>query len=323
MAILANSFSSYDMVGDREDLSDTIYDISPTDTPFMSNAGRAKAKNTLFEWQTDSLAAVDTANKQLEGDDNPSMAAVSPTTRIANVTQISRKTLAITETEQVVDKAGRKDEWAYQIAKRGSELKRDIESILIATNQAADLGSEAAGRATASLSSFIRTNTNFDATSGSDPAAPNPTPADARNDSSATRAFTETILKSIVQEAWVSGADIGGSSLMVSGTQKQTVSTFTGIATRFKDVGKGQATIVGAADIYVSDFGTFSVVPNRWMRTRDAFLIDWSYVDIAYLRPFKAVELAKTGDNKKGMLIVEYGLKVKNEAALAGVYDLS
>jgi hypothetical protein len=81
--------------------------------------------------------------------------------------------------------------------------------------------------------------------------------------------------------------------------------------------------IIGAADTYVSDFGTLSVVPNRFQRARDMFALDWEYVSVDYLRPFKQEPLAKTGDAEKRLLITEYGLRVKSEAGLAGVFDLA
>ena len=51
MAVVANTFLTYDAKGIREDLSDLIADISPTQTPFQSNVGTREAENRYFEWQ--------------------------------------------------------------------------------------------------------------------------------------------------------------------------------------------------------------------------------------------------------------------------------
>ena len=318
MAVLAGTFKRYEANGIRETLSDVIYNIDPEEVPILSNGGRGKVDNTDYEWQTDSLATPSGANAQLEGDDISTFDSVSPTVRLKNYTQISRKTLIISGTLEATSRAGRKSELSYQAAKRGKELKRDMETIL-ASNQGADVGAAGTARKTGSLLAFIKTNTNFEGT-GSDPIYTN-VPTDPRNDG-ATRAFTETILKNVAQELWTSGGDL--KMLMVGATLKQTVSTFTGIAgIRFNAEGNKPTTIVGAADIYVTDFGNLTIVPNRFMRPRDALFLDPEMYEVVYLRPFKTEALAKTGDAEKRMMLVEWGLKVKNEKGLGGAFDLA
>lgn len=318
MSAIANTFQTYDAKGIREDLSDIIYNISPTETPFMANAGRGKASNTLFEWQTDSLANTNTSNAQLEGDDVSSFDAVSPTVRLGNYTQISRKTVVIAGTEEVVNKAGRKSELAYQLAKKGKELKRDMEAICLA-NQGAAAGNDTTARVTGSILAFIKTNVNL-AGDGANPTYTT-TPTGTRTDGT-VRPVTETILKDVIQQGWTNGANF--STYMVPGVVKQEVSGFAGIATKtYFQSAKDVMPIIGAADVYVSDFGTLSIVPNRFMRTRDGLLFDWEFVSVDFLRPFKQVPLAKTGDAEKRMLIVEYGVRVKNEKALGITADIS
>lgn len=314
MAIVANTFTRYSAIGIREDLSNVIYNISPEETPFISNIGRESVKNTYFEWQTDSLAAASSSNAALEGDDVSSFTAVSPTSRIGNYTQISTKNVVISGTLEALDKAGRRSELTYQLAKLGSELKRDMESSLLA-NQSPVAGNTTTARRTAGLPAFIKTNTDF-GTGGADTSG-----IAARTDGT-QRAFTETLLKNVVAEVWESGGT--PKMLMVGSHNKQTVSGFTGIATRFRDVPAGQqAQIVGAADMYVSDFGTINVVPNRFQRARDAFIVDPQFASMAVLRPIEQTELAKTGDAEKRLMLVEYGLKVNNEAAHGIVADLT
>jgi hypothetical protein len=315
------TYTKYDAVGQREDLTDVIYNISPTDTPIMSSIGKTKATAVNHEWQTDSLAAATTANALVEGADATS-ATLSPTTRYGNLTQIVGKTVQVSGTLEAVDKAGRKSEKAYQLAKGSAEIKRDIETIITA-NQAKVAGDgSSTARKMSSLLSFIKTNTSVGAGTTTAGADPTTIGVSARVDADTTRTFTETMLKEVVREVFSSGGT--PSVLFVSPALKQTVSAFTGLAaTRYQAPVSGQATILAGADIYQSDFGQISIVPNRFMRTRDALLLDPEYAALAYLRPFQTNDLAKAGDSEKTQILAELTLEVKNEAAHGGVFDLN
>lgn len=318
MAIITNTEQTYDRKGLREDLSNMIYNISPTDVPFMSNAGRSSTKQTLTEWQTDSLAAVDTANRHIEGDDTTTFPSAGATVRVGNYTQISKKFVIVADTLEEVDKAGRKSEEAYQLAKRSKELKRDMESICL-DNQAGSAGSSSTGRQIATLGAWVKTNVNK-ASDGTNPSYTSGVPNAIRTDGT-VRTFDETILKDVMQQAFSEGAE--PTTLMVGPFNKTIVSAFTGIATKtIQQTAVKSAAIIGAADFYVSDFGTLSVVANRFQRERDAWFLDFEYVSVAYLRKFRTVKLAKTGDAEKRMLVVEWTLKVHNEAALGLAADL-
>ena len=321
MAAVTNTYTRFDAKGVREDLSNVIYQISPEETPFMSNVGRENVKNTYFEWQTDELAAAVTTNAQIEGDDITSFTAATPTVRLGNYTQISRKDVIISGTLESVDKAGRRSEFSYQMAKKSAELKRDMETTILA-NQAAAAGSTSSARKTGALLAFLTTNTNK-GTGGGDPSYTT-VPDAARTDATTTnlRSFSETLLKDVIQQVWTEG---GTPSMVMAGpVNKQNLSKMAGIASqRFNATGAKPSTIIGAADIYVSDFGNVTIVPNRFQRERDVFVLDTSYAAIAYLRPFQTVELAKTGDAEKRMLLVEWGLKVNNEKAHGLVADLN
>lgn len=317
MAIVTNTFTTFDAKGIREDLSNVITNISPEETPYMSNIGRETISNSLYEWQTDTLAAA-AANKQLEGDDVTSFDAVTATVRLQNYAQISRKTIVLSATEETVNKAGRRSELAYQIAKRGAELKRDQEYTLL-NGAVAAAGNTTTARGTASLQAFIKTNYDMQ-TNGANPSYTT-LPNSARTDGN-VRTFTETILKNVIQQVWTAG---GTPKILMTGpVNKQRVSGFSGIASsRFNiEGGARPATIIGAADIYVSDFGNVQVVPNRFQRERDAFVIDPEYAKLTTLRPYQQVELAKTGDAEKRMLIVEWGHKVLAENAHGIAADL-
>lgn len=318
MSKIANTATTYDVKGLREQLSDVIYNIDPSDTVFVSSAGRGSIKGTFNEWQEDSLAAPSTSNQQLEGDDVQTFGAVTPTVRLGNYAQISRKELIISDTEEVVDKAGRKSEIGYQLGKLGKEIRLDMEAMFL-DNIAADAGSNTVPRKTASMLAFIKTNTDIDAT-GANPTYTN-IPNDARTDGT-QRAFAETQLKSVISAAWKAGAH--PKIVMVGPVNKTKASLFTGIATQYRNnSGTGQATITAAADVYVSDFGVLSIVPNRVQRERDAFVLDFSHIRVDFLRPFKVVPLAKTGDAEKRMLLAEYMLRVNTEKSQGLIADLT
>jgi hypothetical protein len=317
MAIVTNTFTTFDAKGIREDLSNVITNIAPEETPYMSNIGRESVSNSLYEWQTDTLASA-AANKQLEGDDVTSFDAVVATVRLQNYAQISRKTIVLSATEETVNKAGRRSELAYQIAKRGMELRRDQEFTML-NGAVAAAGNTTTARGTASLGAFVKTNVDMQ-TNGANPSYTT-LPNSARTDGN-VRTFTETILKNVIQQTWAAGGT--PKMLMVGPVNKQRVSGFSGIASsRFNiDGGAKPATLVGAVDIYVSDFGNIQVIANRFQRERDAWVIDPDMAKMTTLRPYQQVELAKTGDAEKRMLIVEWGHKVLAENGMGLAADL-
>lgn len=321
MAIITNTIQTFDRKGLREDLTDVIYNISPTDTPFFANAGRSSMEATQTDWQVDSLAAVDTANAQIQGDDYTSFPSAAATTRLGNASQISVKLAIVAGTVGAVKKAGRKDEMAYQVAKRSKELKRDQEAIVFSP-QGGSVGATGTAGTLAGLLAFIKTNTVFNTASvGADPTYTTGIPAAARTDDGTLVTFTEAMLQSALQQQYTEGGE--ATTLMVGPVNKARASTFAGIATKtIQQTAVKAATIVGAADFYVGEFETITIVPNRFQRERDAFLFDWNYVDIMFLRKYATEKLAKTGDAEKRLLLVEWSLKVKNEAALAGIFDL-
>lgn len=312
MAQPSNTFSRYDAVGVREDLSDVIYNISPTETPFLTAAKKSKASNTYHEWQTDSLAAV-ADNKVIEGDD-ATTDALTATTRRGNYTQISDKVVQVSGTVEAVSKAGRAKEMAYQMAKKAAEIKRDMEYALVGLNNARVAGDDSTARELASVQSWIKTNVD----KASDGTNPTGDGTDARTDGT-QRAFTEDQLKAVMQSCWEQGGN--PTVLMTGGYNRRVASGFTGNSTRF-DTGEDKK-LTATIDFYVSDFGTVKLVPNRFMRSRDALVLDMDYWAIAYLRPFSTYDLAKTGDTERKQMIVEYTLEAKNEAASGIVADLT
>ena len=337
MAVVANTFTTYDAKGLREDLSDLISDISPTTTPFQSNIGTRGAEATYFEWQTDALATA-SATPVIEGQDLATFTAITPTARMGNYCQINMRDFIISGTEQRVDKAGRASEVGYQAAKAAKELKRNVEKAAL-LNAGAVAGATAAARVTAGFPAWLKTNVSANGTStpvvppaysGSTPLASAAT--DIWNVFDTPEAFTEAMLKTTMQSCFQNGGE--PSMLMVGPHNKTVVSGFSGIAaSRFNVTGAEPSVIIGAADIYVSDFGNLSVVPNRFFTTiidslggglyNDwAFLIDPDEVKISTLRPYSIETLARTGDADKRMALTEWGLQVSNEAAhgvIAGI----
>lgn len=310
MAIVTGEFLTFSAIGNREDLADVIYNISPTDTPFMGTIGKSKAQAVLHEWQTDALAAA-AANAQLEGDDVTSFTAVSPTTRVGNTCQISYKNVAVSGTQDAVRKAGRKREMVYQLAKRAKELKRDMEYVLC-SNQAPVTGSSTTARQLRPLCGWYSTNTNR-GTGGA-----NGSSTAAATDGT-QRALTESLLKSILQSAWTNG---GNPDLIMTGAFNRTVvSTFTANATRFNEADNKKA--IATVDVYVSDFGEHKVVANRFQRDRDVHVLDTELWALATLRPMFTKDLADTGDSSKAMILSEYTLEARNEAGSGIIADVT
>jgi hypothetical protein len=314
MALPTNTFTTYSAIGNREDLSDGIYRIDPADTPCMTAFEREQATAVNHEWQTQALAAADTSNAVLEGDD-ATTDSTTATVRLGNICQISDKVARVTGTQQAVEHAGRDDELAYQEMLKGLELKRDMESILVGTNQAKNAGNSTTARVTASILSWIKTNTSKGA-SGSDPSAADGT--GTRTDGT-QRAFSEANLKTVLQAIWNSGGK--PDTIFTGGFNKQVFSTFTGRATPTEDTKSKK--IIASVDFYESDFGKLSVTPNRFQRGRDVLVLQTDMWSVAYLkgRRMVSVPLAKTGDSDRRQMLSEYALVARNEKASGGVFD--
>jgi hypothetical protein len=314
MAQPTNSFSSYDAVGNREDLINQIYMVEQTKTPFTSRIAKVTATTTNHEWQTDNLAAAVDSNAVIEGDDATTDAS-SPTTRLGNQTQISDKVARVTGTQQSVEHAGRSSEMAYQISKRMVELKRDIEKSALA-NKAKAVGSDTVARVAAGFESWIATNTSA-GVGGSDPTGNG---TNVRTDGT-QRAFAESNLKSVLALC----ADGGGDpNLILTGSfNKQAASAFSGNGT--KTFEGSSNTLNTAIDIYVSDFGTLEIVYSPFSRDRSALVVDTSLWAMATLpgRAFDQYELAKNGDTDRTQILTEWTLEARNEAGNGIVADLT
>lgn len=316
MTIIQGTFETFSAVGNREDLIDEIYIISPTDTPFQANISKVRATAVLHEWQIDTLAAAG-ANAQIEGDDSSTSGffpTPSATSRISNNTQISRKTVIVSGTQDAVNKAGRKKEIVYQLMKRAKELRRDMEFVL--TNNQTPVPNSSANATTARA---MRPLPNWYSTNTSRGAAGSNGSSTAAVTDGTQRVLTEGFVKSMIQSAWTQG---GEPDLIMTGPfNKTVVSGFTGNNTRMQDTSDGE--LKSAIDIYVSDFGTHKIVPNKFSRDRDLHILTTDLWAVAYLRPMQTIDLAKTGDSEKGFVLAEYSLEARNEAGSAVVADLT
>lgn len=323
MAVITNTSQSYDM-GDKKvysssadeampDVAKLIMNISPTETPFVSAIGTRDCQNTIFEWLTDDLAATSTT-ADVEADQT-TRAAITHATRLSNICQIMSRNASVSGTQARIAIYGKSEgQLAYQLTKRSKELKRSMEAVLT-SNQARNNGSSGTARTTATLGAWLTTNTDFDA-GGADPVTVGST---ARTDSATQRALTATLINTVAQSCFTNGGE--PDMLMVGPFNKTVVSTLTGrsIARELIDSDRAGANV----SVFATDFGDLSVKPNRFMRERDAYLVDDSMCKVAYLRNFETERLGKIGDEETAVVRCEFGLEVTEEAGLGGIFDLT
>ena len=313
MAIFSNAGATftYNSIVNAEDVSDVIANIAPMDTPFLSALKKTKASSTKHEFITDDLTAA-ANNAQLEADTFAAGTRPTPV-RLFNRTQISSKIVAVSRTQQASNPYGMKNMLAYQMANVSKELKRDTE-VALTQNTTSNAGSTTVARQSRGLEGWVLTNVDAHTgyTTGSYLTDPGTAPTDGTQ-----RAFTETLLKTALQSAYTSGGS--PELIMVPPAAKQTFSTFTGNSTRFKDA---DATLNAAISIYVSDFGTLKIVPNRFQRARTVFILDMDYWALAELTAPSMQDLPNTFDGVGKALVTEFTLESRQEKASAAVRDI-
>jgi hypothetical protein len=319
MAVTANTNETYDVTTIREDLSEALASVSPTETVFMSAIGTRSVDNTFFEWSEVDLAAAAT-NTQIEGDVGLSNSAPTNAVRKGNYTNISAKVVEVSDTNQAVNGVANAQTVAQQVAYKLSEMKRDMEKMCL-SNVAGNAGASGTARVTAGLPAFLTTNASRGTggadgtTSGSGTSGyPNAAATDGTQ-----RAITEALLKGVIADCWDEGAT--PSIVLCGSAQKQTISTFTGNATRFKEAEDSK--LNAAIDVYISDFGELQIIPARHIRSRDVFVLDPSYAEIAYLQTAKQKPLARTGLSERRLISAEWGLQVTSEKAHGVIADVS
>lgn len=319
MTAISNTATTLTTKGIREDLEDTIYRVAPSKTPFQNNIGNSgKATNTFHEWQIETLDTPVQTNYQLEGDDITSFDAENVTTRVGNYCQIFRKTGLVSGTDDIVKKAGRASELTRQKVLKGIALRTDMEYTFMG-NIVSGQESGATPRKCSGFNAWLTSNVSNGA-GGSNGGFSAGTVGAAT--AGTARTFTETLVKSVRSTAFANGAT--PNQCYMSATQKQEFSAFSGIASIRKDVpGDEQATIIGAADVYVDDFGRLALIPHQYALSGVALMVDPNMVGVATLRAMTTEPLAKSGDAEKFMLLAEKTLVVKNEKAHAVIRALS
>ena len=295
MATITGVAKTYDLVGKKEEVEDIIYDISPTDTPFLSSIGTSKAKATVHQWQQDKLDSP-AANKVVEGAAAGTAAATDTVMKSAN-TQIFKKVVEVSGTAQAIGLYGRADELARLVAKKGKELKRDIEYAMVGANQTGTAGDGTTARELTSAQKQIAAATT--------------------NTNGTNRAFSETILLDVMQKVFTAGGM--PNQLQVTPSHSLIVAGFAAASGRSRDFGM-QKKVVNAVDLYVSPFGEVAVVPNRFLDANSALVLDTEYWSRAVLRPMQTISLAKDGDSDKRMMVTELTLVCENDEA-SGLAD--
>jgi hypothetical protein len=313
MAVTADTYLTFDTNGRKESFDDVVYNIAPTDTPFVSGCSRKSIVNTRHQWQTDTLASA-ANNKQLEGDDETEQAQTA-TSLWDNYTQISTKVIKVSGTMQAVEKWGRgKNELAYLVRKAGEELKRDIEFAAM-QNGNANAGAEATARQARGVDGWIFTNDLLNGGTSPNPASgTNSAPVNGTQ-----RPLTESLVRSAQELAWSEGGNPG--VLMVGPFNRSIVDSFTGFSTRMDN--SEDKRLTATISVYVGPYGQLKIVPNRFQSTRTAYLLDMEYWQLGILRPMKIEELAKIGDSERKSLRTEWTVISRQERASAAVRDLT
>jgi hypothetical protein len=306
--------STYDHVGRREDLSDIIYDVSPTETPFLSSIPKGKATSTKHEWLTRSLTAASGSNAAIEGDEATTDSA-NANVRVFNYTQISDKVALVSGTQEAVTNAGMPRTMARELADKMKEIKRDVETSLL-QNVAYVAGTDTLARVCAGLQTYIKTNISKDA--GGTASSGNG--SDTYTDSGTTRTLEEAHVEAALATGWDNGAQ--PTKGFLNSFQKRKFAAFSGSSS--KQLDGASKKVVNSVDFYIDPLGTeISLVPCRQCPTDVVYFVDPEYLEFSTLRDFSTTELAKVGDSQRKQIIVEYTMEVRNEKAHAAVFDLA
>jgi hypothetical protein len=304
------TYQTYQQVGIKEDISDIITNISPTKTPFQTDIGNEKVTQPLFQWQEDSLRAVNgTTSAVVEGAD-ATYITVNPTVMRSNYTQIFLEAVQVSATSDTVAVYGRAREMAYQMAKSAMQLKRDLENAYVGSAQSSAAGSASVARTLAGYQLQIDASTI--------------------TRMGASTNLTETALLTVLQNVFTNGAD--PSRIQVTPANSLIVAAFSAASGRQRQIVTGQddKTIVNVVNLYVSPFGEQKVIVNRFLKAvgsptgstaGNTIVYDPSMWTKATLRPWTRETLAKTGDSTKQMLVGEFSLKHKNFKASGIVVD--
>jgi hypothetical protein len=310
MAKVTNAYETRQAIGNREDLSDTIYNIDPVDTMFQSSVGRRNVTSVSFDWQTETLANVDSANAKEEGFDL-SRAASVPTVRASNHVQISMKDATVSGSQEASNPAGRRSEMAHQMAKKSKELKRDIETIAL-SQQPRDTGADDGIRRTRAFGHWLTIT-------GRGSSGVNPVSETAAHTEGTNRALDETIFKAIHKSSFDAGGE--ATMLFTNSTQKVKIDGFVGRTSAQQVIAADK--VQASVSLYASDFGNLRVVLDRHMNQELIYGVDPEMVRMAYFRNFMQKVVPTSGDADTRMILAEWGVQVDNDKAHFGLFDLT
>ncbi len=324
MAQMTGTTDTHRSNGLREDLWDVISNISPMDTPFVSNIARVSAKATRHDWLKDSLAAA-TSNKNIEGDESTFTTAVS-VTKLSNTCQILKKAFMVSGTLEAVDKAGRKSEVKYQLMKAGREMMRDLEWTCLSAQKGTEGGSGTARQMAGAEAWIPSTDNSGNGVRGGNADSSGSTAAYTTPGGGIVTAGTNTTLSSTgllaaLTAAWTDGGEVD--TIMTGPFQRSRVRTFGNLATNQIQLNKSgeAAKLVDSVEVYISDFGKHKLVLNRFMSAETVLCLDMSKWALATLRPMQTEILAKTGDAEKRHMLMEATLICRDPDASAKVSD--
>lgn len=304
----------------KEDLLEQITNISPYDTPFVSQAPKVGCKHIYHQWLTDTLGTQDLTGA-VEGGDWNYDATTAPE-RQFNVTMILRKDLGLSESQRAVDTAGFADQYAYEVQKATKELAIKLEKIVFGALTTAT-GASGTARVMKGLQAFIVTNTAFAGTNVGTQIG------NATGDGQVSVGDFNDMLNQIYSA--------GGNpeQVYVSPKVKRQVSAFSvpGATTstpNTRNIAAVDKKLVGAVDFYDSDFGLIQIVLDRWVpestNTSTAtatalttggqmFFLSRAMNRLAWLRPMKHELVGKRGDSVAGLVVGEVTLEVLSEKA--------
>jgi len=315
----------------REDVMNKIWDISKIPLPFTDMIGSEKSKQEYKEWTTDELAAVDTTNAIVDGSDATGNNTATGL-RVGNHHQISDKVVRVSTRADASDTIGRTKELSYQLMRRMQELKRDVEAIAL-LNQAsvADDGDSTAGKV-GGLPSWLTTSAYHGAGAGADGGFSTSTGLTVARTKGTKRALTEALVRDCVQSVYAEGGDPTKFMSVPVVIRKFSEYLFTSsarVATLMSDQGKSReaATALGSVNVFVTDFGTLTLVPNRLQQlydttVADAFILDPEYLALTYLKGYQTSPLAKTGLAENRHMTVDWSLIVNTEKAHGMIGDI-
>tara|TARA_R110002012_G_scaffold51785_8_gene133506 strand:- start:1697 stop:2659 length:963 start_codon:yes stop_codon:yes gene_type:complete len=316
MAQPANLVDTYDAVNTiKESLEDVIYLITPEATPFFSRCQKKSISNTLHEWNTSSLRASTLNNSNIEGDETTSEARTQ-TTRLNNVTQILKNSVAVSDTDTSIDHAGRSSIMASEMLKVLKEQKLDVEKTLL-SNQSKVSGNATTARKMAGAATWVTTNVNFvSASSGANPTGDG---SDSRTDSGAPTAFTQAKFDAVMQSVWTNGGE--PDTCYLNPFQMTKALAFVGNNNQRANVVADNEKVVNSLSVYLTPWGQISFQPSREVRASDVWIMQSDMWHVGVLRAAKNVALAKTGDSERRQITQELTMICANEAASGLIAD--